>query len=221
MCGLGYSFNKSLIVTGNFVLFLFGLFVVGFSIYSALRFQDNSIETLNVHGYLVLPILESFFGLLIALISIVGFCGAAHANRILLSIYVTVIIILIIGQSGLTVAGFIVKKNAPEILKDNWVDLTLKEQSQLQYQFNCCGWENQTDATTTCPSNSTSGCGSTFIDEVVDQIVLFIGVSCGIILVQLLVAIFGCSLCQKIPPKNEKERTKLIKEVRHINKTYV
>jgi len=117
----------------NSLLFLFGLFLVGYAIY--LLSTEWAVFS---HHNNVLPIVMFLsFGILL-IVTALGLLGACNLSRRLLISYSVASILCLIFEIALIVVVASQKVNQSWI-EDGWQDLSTNDKEWIEDQFKCCG----------------------------------------------------------------------------------
>jgi len=176
-----------------------GAAVIGLGIYEKLNISDG-ISSLAT-SIQILPIIIIVFGVIVLLIALVGLCGAMQQSRILLGIYMLVLFLLMLGQIGLIVMGFVERGDIETGLQDAWNKLTPADINQIQDQFKCCGFLN---GTCNSPQNATDpGCQQALINFLDPKIYIVIGAGFAMLLIEAFGILVSCCLFSDRPKRRE------------------
>ncbi|XP_067044327.1 tetraspanin-9-like [Acropora muricata] len=151
----GAKVIKYLVVFFNFLFFIFGCVLVGVGAWSLIKIGD--FNDLTEGSYSSAATVMIVAGVLIALISFFGCCGAWKENRCLLIMFFICLLVILIIEITFAVLGYI-NRNKVDDAFDKGMENIIQQKygapdmmaitdsvDKLQQQEMCCGWINFTD----------------------------------------------------------------------------
>jgi len=213
--GCGCRFVKTLVIFGNFLIIALGVALLGVGIYTKMDINSKHIDLSRLD---IIPLVMVGVGAAICCIGLLGFCGACNDSRFLLGLYFVVLSLLLLGQLGTVIFGFVEKDNVPEIIDEILKEIESDDdiKGKIEKAFNC-RFENSTNTTTTTYSNDTKpGCEKVITDFLNDKLKIIIGCAVGIFVVQFVWLVMSCCLCTSI--KKEEEQESLLEDTRKANR---
>jgi len=144
--------QKWLIVIVNFILFLSGVAQLSFAIYIIAGGKDGLGFSSDVEGNDTVVKCMISFGVLVAVISILGYLGAKKENKCWLWVYVFILFFMIMGQVIVIVVMFIAVEYGDSIFESLWMDLEPDTISDIEEAYQCCSF-NGDDVNNTWPGD--------------------------------------------------------------------
>jgi len=214
----GTSCVKFLVVIGNVLFLLLGIALVSLGIYTKMDIEKNHLPSGRLD---VVPLAIIAVGCAITVIGCVGLCAAHRESRFLLGLYLFILLLLLVGQLGSVIFGFVEKGNLPTILEKLWYNETSPEiRQKIEARFNCCGFTSPICANDTIPSNSTRTCKEVLDAFLSSKLNVVVGVAAGFFVIQSFWMGLSYCLCSGIPEHKDDEREALLEDARNANRTY-
>lgn len=157
-------------------------------------------------------------GVLVFVISFVGFWGAIRENRFLLIVYFSVVLLFVVIEFALGIAAYVKRDDMPVLADAQWTLLYNTERQaieDIESAFQCCGWYNETDRAVpprfegdldTCLAaypNFRISCNATLVENLEASLQIAGGAAIAIAVIQIVCLIFACYLFVKIPKNRE------------------
>lgn len=185
---------RCLALSLNSLYTLLGLVLTGSGV-AALFFASDLIKKvdmlefldLDLFGYVVIAV-----GVLLLILSIIGFCGVLHEKRRLITCYAGTLIFVLLVNIALAV--FLVvkygdfKQYVDDELTERWPTASESSRDSFQDEFECCGYATIVDhpagvCTSTVPCQEA-------MSDYLDDFYINLAIAGGCVLVVLL-----CSVC--------------------------
>jgi hypothetical protein len=212
-------FNFIFLLSGLGML-LIGVFIKYQSTFSELWliFKGNELFDINYLNNILLVLIS--IGTLTFTLGIIGFVGAFFKNRLLISLYLSMMVILLVTKLViiyLTISykGFfqnnlelVLNETVSEGIKDK-NNFALKIINDIQVLFRCCGsmgpsdYGNLTILASCYPYQNSSyivysnGCTKTIIDNINNRLPFIINILFIVFIAELLAIMFSLYLCSK------------------------
>ncbi|XP_068760505.1 CD63 antigen-like [Montipora capricornis] len=186
----GAKLIKYLVVFFNFIFFVFGCVLIGYGAWALIELGDYS--SLTEGSYAAGSKVMIAAGVLIALISFFGCCGAWKENRCLLIIFFICLLVILSLEIAVAILGY-TNRNKVENELDDEVKEAIRGKyvgdqptkdaiDALQREESCCGWNNYTNwfnskfddgkrdrVPDSCCKKETDGCGKTIGDNINEE----------------------------------------------------
>jgi hypothetical protein len=222
---------RNILIIFNFIFLLSGLGMLLIGVFIKyqptfselwLSFKGNELFDINYLNNILLVLIS--VGTLTFTLGIIGFFGAFFKNRLLISLYLTMMVILLVTKLiiiYLTISfkGFfqvnlelVLNETVSEGIHDK-NNLAIKLIDDIQVLFKCCGSTGPTDygnvsILTSCyPYQNSSylvfsnGCTKTIIDNINNRLPFIINILFIVFIVELLAIMFSLYLCSKYNKK--------------------
>jgi hypothetical protein len=163
------TFNKVILAIINVVVVIVGLatFVLGV----AAKTTNTLFFDIVTNGTFDIPILLIIFGLVLAIVGIVGFiatiCAHKFVSKIVLFIYAAFLVVIILVDIGGAIAALVEKNRIAATFNtsahENFKQIGVGNDrfhswDNIQTQFSCCGVDTYTDWFTVVWKNNCTGC---------------------------------------------------------------
>ncbi|KAL8605805.1 hypothetical protein ACOMHN_066525 [Nucella lapillus] len=133
MCG-GFNCSKSALVVLNIIYILVSFILIGVAAYGRVA---AVVTSLTLVGSLIAC------GVFLFIIALIGLIGAAKHHQVLLFFYMIILFLLFLLQFALACACLAVNSDQKEALaKQGWRLASNKTRSDVQRQFDCCGYSD-------------------------------------------------------------------------------
>lgn len=144
---------KYLMFFFNFIFFLCGLAII---IGGALVFTvyNEYVDFTGNSGNAV-PIILIIVGSLIFVTGFIGCCGALKDNHCMMTTFATIMVILLITEIGVGIAGYVLRDEISDTIEDNMETLMYNDYlesnatrtlfDKMHEDLKCCGTNNYTD----------------------------------------------------------------------------
>lgn len=151
----GAKVIKFLVVFFNFLFFVFGCVLIGYGAYALIEFGDY--VTLTDGEYATGSKVMIAAGVLIALISFFGCCGAWKENRCLLVIFFICLLVILCLEIAFAVLGYTHRNKIDDEFNKQVIAALQSKYGEddnegttdafnlIQKEQKCCGWYNYTD----------------------------------------------------------------------------
>ncbi|XP_071941675.1 CD63 antigen-like [Antedon mediterranea] len=224
----GMKLVKFMLFFFNVIFWLCGLgLIIGGCV--VLKDYSDYVDFTGDMGNTV-PIFIIVVGAIIFITGFCGCCGAMKESYCMVATYTCILVILLIIEIGLGIAGFVESDALQDQIEDNMLstmpqykkeEATKKLWDDMQQNLECCGTNNYTEwyeylddsvPDSCCDDNDCKnvvenaydeGCSKALFDYFNDNIAIIAGVAIGVALVQLIGVMCACCLMRSI--KNEYE----------------
>ncbi|XP_033107840.1 CD63 antigen-like isoform X2 [Anneissia japonica] len=180
-----------------------------------------------------IPILIIVVGGIIFITGFCGCCGAIKESYCMVSTYACILIVLLVAEVGIGIAGFVMNDEVKDQITEN-MDATMKDYqtvnvtrdlwNDMQKNLKCCGTYNYTDwydvigdkkvpasccIEKGCEVNQTpknvyeEGCSEALFNFIKENIIIIAGIAIGVAVIQIIGVVCACCLMKSI--KNEYE----------------
>ncbi|ESO86955.1 hypothetical protein LOTGIDRAFT_235152 [Lottia gigantea] len=166
-----FKIVKILFIFLNVLFFLMGVAMVGIGIYVQIT-QSNFLALLPKYEYVNVVGVMIAAGIIVLVVTFIGFCGAWMESQCMLIIYFTAVLVVFALEIAVGIIGFIYRDEIDGTLENQLLQ-GLKDPERrgswdiIQKQFRCCGVNSasdwQTDASSSVPDSCCQyrGCGTT------------------------------------------------------------
>mmetsp|Transcript_73053 Transcript_73053/g.116521 ORF Transcript_73053/g.116521 Transcript_73053/m.116521 type:complete len:227 (-) Transcript_73053:208-888(-) len=186
----GAKCSKNCLFFVNFLMLLLGIALIVIAIFIKENEEDffgfGAIDDSIIY-------IGIACGILIIIISFLGCVGASTNSRCILIIFNVLLILSLILEIVAVIFVFTAADDLKRFAEKQWDSLSAADQQAFEIQNDCCGFE-------TVEGSGCVGCYNT-IEETLQANLMIIGwVAVGVAVYQLGMLLFGCILCNKLPP---------------------
>jgi len=212
----GLKCLKYLMFFGNLIIFLLGGALLGIGIYSYVRGEKLSGLALSVNSKQV-EIAIIALGGVVMLLAFFGCCGAGIESKFLLSVFFVFILLLMLAELGVGIAGYVKRNDMESDLNSAWNKSSNETKVDIQNNFNCCGFNDFSQAILPCNYNST--CYKKVKDDISNNLYIVGVAGITVACIQFLSLIFaGCLIHGLGAEQKEEEKRKLMEDTRGVNR---
>jgi len=188
--------SKKLLIGMNCIFLIFAIVILAIGAYTL--GADNPL-----YKETSLPAGIMFLGGVVLLLSLMGCFGALQENRIVLMVYAIILIIIILIQIVLAAVVLADRSSVQGLLRDQWLASPCIVRSEVQLDYNCCGFDyyttNQTEGlncstikmTDWCPPPPVSGSGNGCLQQLQSDIQSRLSLLGGFVITFAILQVFG------------------------------
>lgn len=138
-------------------------------------------------------------GLLIALLSSIGCCGALKESRFLMHVYHFCLVVVIVVQIAAIVFVTTQREKLSNLLEQGWSKASESLRGQIQNNFNCCGYLDGNDrAALPCPETAVSGCLEVLSEDIKTKFTWFLVGVAVVLIVEVSTLVLSCCLSNRV-----------------------
>ena len=128
-----YTFVKVSLIVINVIYVLVAMTMIGAAIFAGAAQKLTSLPILGA---------VTAMGILLLLLSVMGFVGAAKHNQICLFFYMVLICLMFMIQFSTSIAALALDNSQQKsILESGWMASSKTTKNQIEKMFNCCGFD--------------------------------------------------------------------------------
>jgi len=213
--GLGLTLSKWFVFSQNFIFFLIGTGLLGFTGYLLAGGHVPHIDIVKTVSIGLLVV-----GGVVLFVSFFGCCGAIRLNRGLLGIYFFFVLLLVLAVGALGVVSFSNFFKVDTVLEDAWEKFDNQTKTWIYKNFDCCGFVKPDNSTACKNIPHVEGCKEKLEDWVNKNLTVFIIAAVVFAAFLILGLTLTCCLFCAIPSVEEekrKEEKRLIQLAKEMN----
>ncbi|KAI9193688.1 Tetraspanin family-domain-containing protein [Polychytrium aggregatum] len=205
----GFMLVKNILLLINFLSMLAGIILICGGCY--IQTQAPSDDLIGISSGIAVAAIV--IGLIVSVVSFLGCFGAANEKGLLLKTYFAILILLIILELGVGIAGYTQRNGVVPLLETNWYQQVQNNNTLIltvEKSFGCCGFHNVTDSPlpTNCAAayGYTQGCFSSLRDALQGSLSTIGGAGIVIGVIELVGLVFSVFLFIRIAAKEQATR---------------
>lgn len=150
-----FRFQRHALIALNIIYMVIGLILIILPAYS-------KISSIFTSWPMVGGVIAC--GVFIILVAILGIYGAVKHHQIILFFYMVILVFIFVILFSVSIAALSMSNHQLDVLlKNAWNNLSQKTKNEIQYNGDCCSFQNQTqDARTTCTDLKLRCCGQDY-----------------------------------------------------------